>query len=239
MSSQQECMNVVMPLQHKCMNVILSLPQEHIYEIMAIIPGTQIADNIADILAMNTLAFHDLLTPTIKKIYFDRPFYWAEKAAEFCFGESHKVTQPMIRNSWTLEEEPMPVLKVVRNLLCDQFYNKREVLKDVRNFVLSGNLHRNFHQLMTPMIKEIYCGRPSYWAEKAAKFVFHKRHKVTQPMTLIWNNRTWNNRTWETQPMPILEVVTNLLCNQFYNKREVLKDVRKFLLSGNKLRKLT
>ena len=236
MSSQQECMNVIMSLQHKCMDVILSLPQEHIYEIVAIIPGTQIADNIADIhadiLAMNTLAFHDLMTPMIKEIYFDRPSYWAENVAEFCFGESHKVTQPMIRNSWTWEEEPMPVLKVVRNLLCDQFYNKREVLKDVRNFVLSGNLHRNFHQLMTPMIKEIYCGRPFYWAEKAAKFVFHKCHKVNQPMIR-------NNRTWETQPMPVLEVVAYLLCNQFYNKRVVLKDVRKFLLSGNKLRKLT
>ena len=221
MSSQQECMNVVMSLQHKCMNVILSLPQEHIYEIMAIIPGTQIADNIADILAdilaKNTLAFHHLLTPTIKEIYFDRPSYWAQNVAEFCFGESHKVTQPI----WTRKEEPMPVLKVVTILLCNQFYNKREVLKDVRNFVLSENLHRNFHQLMTPTIKEIYFGRPCYWAEKAAKFVFHKCHKVTQPMI-------WNGRTWETQPMPVLEVVTNLLCNQFYNKRVVLKDVRKF-----------
>ena len=224
------------------MDVILSLPQEHIYEIMAIIPGTQIADNIADILAdilaKNTLAFHHLLTPTVDEIRYYHP-YWAKNVAKFCFGESHKVTQPMIRNSWTWEEEPMPVLKVVADLLCDQFDNKREVLKDVRNFVLSGNLHRNFHQLMTPMIKEIYFDRPSYWAEKAAKFVFHKRHKVTQPMILIWNNRTWNNRTWETQPMSVLKVVTNLLCDQFYNKREVLKDVRKFLLSGNKLRKLT
>ena len=228
MSSQQECMNVIMPLQHKCMDVILSLPQEHIYEIMAIIPGTQIADILAEILALNTLDFHQLMTPTIKEIYFDRPPYWAQNAAEFCFGESHKVTQPI----WTRKEEPMPVLKVVTILLCNQFYNKREVLKDVRNFVLSGNLHRNFHQLMTPMIKEIYFDRPSYWAEKAAKFVFHKCHKVTQPMI-------WNNRTWETQPMPVLKVVTNLLCDQFYNKREVLKDVRKFLLSGNKLRKLT
>ena len=210
------------------MDVILSLPQEHIYEIMAIIPGTQIADILAEILALNTLYFHQLMTPTIKEIYFDRPSYWAENVAEFCFGESHKVTQPI----WTRKEEPMPVLKVVTILLCNQFYNKRRVLEDVRNFVLSENLHRNFHQLMTPTIKEIYFGRPCYWAEKAAKFVFHKYHKVNQPMIR-------NNRTWETQPMPVLEVVAYLQCNQFYNKRVVLKDVRKFLLSGNKLRKLT
>ena len=139
MSSQQECMNVIMPLQHKCMDVILSLPQEHIYEIMAIIPGTQIADILADILAMNTLAFHQLMTPTIKEIYFDRPSYWAEKAAKFVFHKYHKVNQPMIRNNRTWETQPMPVLEVVAYLQCNQFYNKRVVLKDVRKFLLSGN----------------------------------------------------------------------------------------------------